>query len=81
VTTQHEAAFVRGTVTAGGFTLDYAEAGPAGAADQILKPTQAETFAAYLPAADFRLVPAASHDMQNTSPEQFTALVEKFLAP
>jgi pimeloyl-ACP methyl ester carboxylesterase len=46
--------------------------------DEILRPSQRETFAKYLPSADFRSVPGGGHDLQNTSPDEFVALVEQF---
>lgn len=49
-----------------------------GTQDEILLPSQRETVATYLPDADFRS-PAGGHDIQNTAPEEFVALVEEFI--
>lgn len=47
--------------------------------DEILRPSQRETFAQYLPAAEFRNIPGA-HDLQNTNPDEFVAIVEDFVS-
>ncbi len=50
-----------------------------GTEDEIMAPSQQETVATYLPDADFRS-PPGKHDIQNTEPEAFVALVEEFIA-
>jgi pimeloyl-ACP methyl ester carboxylesterase len=50
-----------------------------GEADEILKPTQQETFSKYLPDGVFELVPGGGHDLQNTAPEEFVRLVKDFV--
>jgi len=48
--------------------------------DEILAPTQEVRFREELPHADFRLVPTGGHDLQNTVPQAFVALVDDFIA-
>ncbi|MFF4507000.1 bifunctional 3-(3-hydroxy-phenyl)propionate/3-hydroxycinnamic acid hydroxylase [Streptomyces sp. NPDC001401] len=50
-----------------------------GTDDEILKPSQEETFRTVLPEGEFRLIPGDRHDLQNTTPEQFVDLVETFV--
>ncbi|OBJ01016.1 alpha/beta fold hydrolase [Mycobacterium sp. 1465703.0] len=50
-----------------------------GDADEILKPTQQETFSKYLSHGVFQLVPGGGHDLQNTAPEEFVRLVKDFV--
>jgi pimeloyl-ACP methyl ester carboxylesterase len=50
-----------------------------GTEDEILAPSQQKTVATYLPDADFRTSPG-KHDIQNTGPEGFVALVDEFIA-
>ncbi|GAA4351890.1 alpha/beta fold hydrolase [Angustibacter luteus] len=47
--------------------------------DEILRPSQREAFATYLPHADFRFVAGGMHDLQNINVAEFVALVEEFL--
>ncbi len=51
-----------------------------GESDEIMKPDQQGSFAKYLPGSEFHIVPGGSHDIQNTAPEEFVALVETFVA-
>ena len=47
--------------------------------DEILKPSQQQTLATYLPRAEFTLIGGGSHDLQNTAAGEFVAAVEKFI--
>ncbi|MGW1563020.1 alpha/beta fold hydrolase [Streptomyces sp. NPDC002144] len=48
--------------------------------DEFLHPTQEKTFREVLPQADFRIVPEGTHDLQNTVPDVFVALVRTFVS-
>lgn len=48
--------------------------------DEVLKPSQAQTYAAILPYAQFTIIADGEHDLQNTATGDFVAHVEKFLA-
>ena len=48
-----------------------------GTDDELIKPSQEEHIRALLPHADFQFVPGW-HDLQNTAPDEFVALVEAF---
>lgn len=50
-----------------------------GTDDEILRPSQEDTFKAVLPEAEFRLIEGGSHDLQNTAPEAFVEAVEAML--
>ncbi|MGW2890014.1 bifunctional 3-(3-hydroxy-phenyl)propionate/3-hydroxycinnamic acid hydroxylase [Streptomyces griseoruber] len=50
-----------------------------GTDDEIMKPSQEETFRTVLPDGEFRLIPGGWHDLQNTTPEEFVDLVETFV--
>lgn len=47
--------------------------------DEILKTSQAEAFKAVLPHAEFHLITGGTHDLQNTTPDQFVQQVEAFV--
>ncbi len=48
--------------------------------DEFLRPSQEIRFREQLPHAQFHFVPEGGHDLQNTVPEAFVALVEEFIA-
>ncbi|KAJ5355106.1 Alpha/Beta hydrolase protein [Penicillium cataractarum] len=53
--------------------------GRPGTDDEIIKPSQEESFRAVLPDADFQFIPNGGHDLQNTSPNEFVQHVQSFM--
>ncbi|GAA4025277.1 alpha/beta hydrolase [Streptomyces plumbiresistens] len=49
--------------------------------DEILHAGQEQRFREQLPHARFHLIEEGTHDLQNTAPETFVALVKEFIAP
>lgn len=50
-----------------------------GAHDEILRSSQRDAYATYLPQAQFHLIVDGHHDLQNTSADEFVSLVDDFI--
>ncbi|KAL3460180.1 hypothetical protein BJX64DRAFT_290502 [Aspergillus heterothallicus] len=50
-----------------------------GSEDEVMKPSQKESFHTVLPSQEFEIIPDGRHDLQNTAPEEFVARVESFI--
>ncbi|KAJ0423060.1 hypothetical protein BJY00DRAFT_310656 [Aspergillus carlsbadensis] len=50
-----------------------------GSEDEVMKPSQKDSFHAVLPNEEFNIITGGRHDLQNTTPDEFVARVESFI--